>query len=308
MRNLRYRAGLVVDLATNRGGRRQARVRELFFHAARRFTPVMAATPGYGLMYISTSDRYVGTELFLRGDTDGDAIGEVLDVLGTHSKRPGTGLVVEIGANIGSTTLPALKRFGFDSVLVIEPLPANLDLLGQNLSINGVADRATLLPIGVSRQDGTMTLQVAPDNSGDNRLVNDSEVAAHGEFAEDERETIEVTVRSWDSLVADGTIPIDDVDLVWIDIQGHEGHLFSGASTLLERRLPVVMEFWPYGLRRAGGLELVQDLVSQHYERIVDMHPFDEGVEPELLPASAISAVAKRVTGTLHTDLVLLPD
>jgi len=117
-----------------------------------------------------------------------------------------------------------------------------------------------------------------------------------------------VTVRSWDSLVAEGAFAADDVDLVWIDVQGHEGQLLSGASALLERRLPVVMELWPYGLRRAGGLELVERLVAEHYERIVDMHTFDEGVGPELLPASEIGTVAERVSGILHTDLVLLPD
>lgn len=305
--SLRYRAGVAIDVVTNRGGRRHARLRELFFHAARHFTPALATTTDYGVMYIPTRDIYVAAELFVRGSTDADAIGEAMDVLEAHAKRPGTGLLVEIGANIGSTTVPALKRYEFGSVVAIEPLPTNVELLRQNLFANGVADRATVLPIGLSREDGSMSLQVSPDNSGDNRLVNDRSVAAAGVYAEDQRDTVEVTVRSWDSLVADGTIVIDDVDLVWIDVQGHEGHVLSGASTLLERRLPVVMEFWPYGLRRAGGLELVQDLVSEHYERIVDLHSFDEGVGPEVLPASEISAIAGRLKGILHTDLILLP-
>jgi FkbM family methyltransferase len=305
--SLRYRAGLALDLATNRGGRRRMRLRELFFHAARHFTPALATTTDYGVMYIPTRDIYVAAELFIRGSADADAIGEALDVLEAHSKRPATGLLVEIGANIGSTTVPALKRYEFDSVVAIEPLPANGELLRQNLFANDVADRAIVLPLGLSQEDGSMLLQVSSDNSGDNRLVNDSSVAAAGMYGEDQRDTVEVTVRSWDSLVADGTIAIDDVDLVWIDVQGHEGHLLSGASTLLERRLPVVMEFWPYGLRRSGGLELVQDIVSQHYERIVDLHSFDE-VGPEVLPASEIATIAKRVKGILHTDLILLPD
>jgi FkbM family methyltransferase len=306
--SLRYRAELAVDLATNRGGRRRERARELFFHAARHFTPALATTTDYGVMYIPTRDIYVAAELFVRGSTDADAIGEALDVLEAHSTRPGTGLIVEIGANIGSTSVPALKRYGFDALVAIEPLPANVELLRQNLFANGVADRATVLPIGLSAEDGSMALQVATDNSGDNRLVNDPAVASAGLLAEDRRETVEVKVRSWDSLVAEGAFAADDVDLVWIDVQGHEGQLLSGASALLERRLPVVMELWPYGLRRAGGLELVERLVAEHYERIVDMHTFDEGVGPELLPASEIGTVAERVSGILHTDLVLLPD
>src|SRR4051794_12279435 len=102
--SLRYRADLALDLVGNRGGRRRTRLRELFFHAARHFTPALATTTDYGVMYIPTSDIYVAAELFVRGSTDADAIGEALDVLGTHGDRPGTGLLVEIGANIGSTT------------------------------------------------------------------------------------------------------------------------------------------------------------------------------------------------------------
>ena len=40
--------------------------------------------------------------------------------------------------------------------------------------------------------------------------------------------------------------------LLWVDIQGHEGYLFKGARRTLARGMPVVSEFWPYGLRRAG--------------------------------------------------------
>jgi FkbM family methyltransferase len=304
---LKYRAGLAMELATNRGGRRAEVARELFFHAAKRFTPVLAASTDYGLMYVPTNDVYVGAGLFMRRGSDADAIGEALDVLEAHASRPRNGLFVEIGANIGSTTVPALKRYGFESVVAIEPLPANVDLLRQNLFANGVADRATVLPIGLTSEDGTMALQVAPTNSGDNRLVNESMVAAPGEFGEDRRATVEVTVRSWDSLVGEGAFAVDDVDLVWIDVQGHEGQVLAGASTLLERRLPVVMEFWPYGLRRAGGLELVEELVATHYERIVDMHSLDDGAGPELLPAASIGSLAPRLSGIQHTDLVLLP-
>jgi hypothetical protein len=69
----------------------------------------------------------------------------------------------------------------------------------------------------------------------------------------------------------------------------------------------VVMEFWPYGLRRAGGLELVEQLVADNYVRIVDLHSHDKGVGPELLPASDLRSLGGRLSGIANTDLVLLP-
>lgn len=302
-----HRVGMAVELATNRHGRRAEVSRELFFRAARRFTPLLAAQTSYGVMYVPTNDLYVGAQLFVKRGADADAIGEILGVIERETGRSRRRLMVEIGANIGSTTVPALTRFGFDSVVAIEPLPANVDLLKQNLSANGLEDRATVLPIGLTDADGTMALQVAPENSGDNRLVNEAAVSSRGEFAEDQRTTVEVVVRSWDSLAGEGGFALDDVDLVWIDVQGHEGQVLAGASTLLERRLPVVMEFWPYGLRRSGGLELVERLASEHYERVVDMHSLEDDVAPEVVPASEIRRIAQRIRGIEHTDLVLLP-
>jgi FkbM family methyltransferase len=284
-------------------------LRELFFRAARRFTPTVAATTGYGLMYVPTKDLYVGAGLFSTGGIDADAIGDALEIAEAwhpereHRRR----LVVEIGANIGSTTVPALKRYGFERVVAIEPLPANVTALRLNLYVNDVAERATVLPVALSEADGEMELQVAETNSGDNRLVNTRDAAAPGSYGEDRRDTVTVEVRSWDSLVAEGAFDVADVGLVWIDVQGHEGQVLAGASTLTEAPDPVVIEFWPYGLRRAGGLELLQRVVADRYETIVDLHSHDPGVPPEVLRADQLDKVTARLHGIANTDLVLLP-
>ena len=61
--------------------------------------------------------------------------------------------------------------------------------------------------MAVSEADGTATLEVAKVNMGDHRVrVGD---AAGGRMAEGERETIDVPMRSLDSLVADGTVSLD---------------------------------------------------------------------------------------------------
>ena len=46
----------------------------------------------------------------------------------------------------------------------------------------------------------------------------------------------------------------DQVSLVWMDIQGHEGKFLKGAKEFFKahQQVPVAMEFWPYGIRRSG--------------------------------------------------------
>ena len=43
-----------------------------------------------------------------------------------------------------------------------------------------------------------------------------------------------------------------DISVRWLDVQGFEIHAFRGATSLLERGVPVISEFWPYAMKRAG--------------------------------------------------------
>lgn len=43
--------------------------------------------------------------------------------------------------------------------------------------------------------------------------------------------------------------------LLWMDIEGYEGHALAGAKSLLSSGIPLVSEFNPEFLAKAGGLE-----------------------------------------------------
>ena len=57
---------------------------------------------------------------------------------------------------------------------------------------------------------------------------------------------------------------------MWIDTQGHEARVLGGATRLLERAPPVVLEYSPSHLAKAGGQGLEQ-LVAPHYTHFVDL-------------------------------------
>ena len=110
----------------------------------------------------------------------------------------------------------------------LEPHPGNFKLLRHNLLENGLDGKVEALEMAVSEADGTATLEVAKVNMGDHRVrVGD---AAGGRMAEGERETIDVPMRSLDSLVGDGTVSLADVALAWVDTQGHEAQVLAGAA------------------------------------------------------------------------------
>ena len=121
---------------------KKQRIREIFFLSPE-FTPYVIADVGDIRYLVRTQDLSVSRELFVRRGFDEDVVPHVLKALDRFkysSARNKT--FVDIGANIGSSTIPALVRYGFPNAIAFEPEPTNYELLSLNPQLNRVAARA----------------------------------------------------------------------------------------------------------------------------------------------------------------------
>ena len=117
------------------------------------------------------------------------------------------------------------------------------------------------------------------------------------------------TIRSVRGKVLPATVKLDDLSLdvdlssslAWIDVQGYEGFVLAGAQRLTAVRTPLVIEFWPYGLERAGSYsKLVEALAG--YERFAIL-----GKPAGWHPISHLSNVYKMLEHTTqHLDLLVV--
>ena len=85
--------------------------------------------------------------------------------------RPGIrplsgGIFVDVGANIGTTTIQALDRFGAERVVAIEPSPRCLPYLYSNLAANKLSDRCTVMEVAMSDTPGEVAFRAGENNSG----------------------------------------------------------------------------------------------------------------------------------------------
>jgi FkbM family methyltransferase len=131
--------------------------------------------------------------------------------------------VVDCGANVGLFSL-FLKDAA--RVVAVEPNPAVNRRLQRNLEANGVA--ATVIEAAISDRDGTVRMDFA---NGPSVLSGIGESGA------------EVQSISLDSLLSKAEI--DSVDLLKLDLEGHEIEALSGgADTLRQGRIKrIVAEF-----------------------------------------------------------------
>jgi len=300
----------VAKLVLDHRGYRKAWPRERFFLGAKRHTPVVAVDAGGARYFVSTADEAVGLGIFAHGSHEREQLDAVSAVLADWSGAadPLRGkCVVDIGANIGTSIIEAMVSLGCAGGWALEPHPGNFKLLRHNLLENGFDEVVTTLEMAVSDSDGTAVLEVARVNMGDHRVrVGDG--AGSGSMAEGQRETIEVPMRSLDSLVGDGTVALDNVALAWVDTQGHEAHVLEGATCLAEARVPAYVEYWPYALERADGLGRLNDIIQGAWAEVADIG-FGREVAKRR-PASEIGAIAAAYDPAdphAATNLLLLP-
>lgn len=170
---------------------------------------------------------------------------------------------VDIGAHIGTTTITAVRRFGFTHALAFEPEPENYRLLQANLGVNGLETRIRCFNVAVSNRVGTAELSL-PKSGLKQRVLRAGEEATS---------TMQVPLESLDAFAGDGRLDPAEVGMLWLDIEGHELEALQGARCLLERSVPIVMEFIPRRLKKKGRLEELAAVLSEHYTHIYDLRP-----------------------------------
>jgi FkbM family methyltransferase len=209
---------------------------------------------------------------------------------------------VDVGANLGTTTVPALLTFGAARGVAIEPEPFNYRLLRCNLIANDLEERVVTIRAAASDRAGAGFLQLSAWNSGDHRLRPDGVEVAPEAGASD---SIAVPLERLDDLLAAHLDDLSEIGVVWIDCQGHEGYVLTGAPKLLASEVPVLCEYWPYGLRRTDNLTVFHELIAANYKWVVNIGDA-AGQDPQWLPAAEIATLERSYPEQTFTDLILL--
>ena len=295
------------------GGPAQRRVlwREYVFRVLRHFTQSIAVEASDGMRYfISTTDLAIGRTVFATGECGGQDLALAVELTALHQHTApetfGSKVFVDVGANIGTTALRAVASHGFARAVAIEPEGQNAKLLQVNAVTNDLADRVSVVRAAASAIEGTTMMELSPRNSGDHRIR--ARPMSDGAFQEAQRETTTVRSHPLDAILATEAVSPSHVGMVWIDVQGHEAQVLAGARCILEAGVPMVLEYWPYGLQRAGNVTDVPALLSKFYTSYIDLGDSSTGrkCSGELLPIASLPELVNSLRGIEHTNLLLL--
>src|SRR5262249_25024876 len=151
----------------------------------------------------------------------------VLDTVGNPVRAR---TFLDVGANIGTTTIPALLTHGFTRAVACEPEPQNRSLLELNLVANDLERGVEICPAAIGGLDGEVEFLVVERRSGLHEVhPSDSPLPGWKPGAD---QTMKVRQLALDPLAGRGLFDPGDVGLLWMDAQGHEGHILRGAESL----------------------------------------------------------------------------
>ncbi|MBW4034829.1 MAG: FkbM family methyltransferase [Proteobacteria bacterium] len=169
---------------------------------------------------------------------------------------PTPATILDVGANIGLTSIVMAARSPHDQIIAFEPIPDNLDFLRHNLATNHITNcRVIASAVGDTRGTVRMT------SRGAWSLVRQTIPGAPPDpTAQVSTETVPLT--TLDGFCAEH-LPGQRIDLIKIDVEGFEPNVLAGAAHTIAQWQPTIfMEFnaWALVLQNYNPLIFAQAL------------------------------------------------
>lgn len=199
--------------------------------------------------FVTIKDKFAGKpiKMYLREDSMmermfladglyGDWEKESLKIWAALSREANT--IIDIGANTGVFALLAQNNNPSAKVIAIEPVEVNFDVLSKNIAENHFPIYAE--NIALSDKEGTARMYMLKDRLNYMTSVNDNRYALHPEVqGSHEVVEIEVPIRPFSYVFVKGGLK--EIDLVKIDVEGHEPTVLQSMLPYIEKSKPVIL-------------------------------------------------------------------
>jgi FkbM family methyltransferase len=219
-------------------------------------------------LWFNTSDREVGLVL-TNGHYEEQSVELIKKII-----RPDM-VCVDIGAHIGFYTCLMASLVGEGGkVYAFEPMPDHYELLLKNIAENRFHRRV-------------MTYQLAcSDVHGNLNVSKVSNMFVVGQVSGSEQAAVEA-VRLDDVIT-------DAIDLVKLDVEGHEPAVIHGMASTLSRAKPIILseinEYWLQSCSHSSAVQYVELLESLGY-KVFDVKNLEQPITERSLKLDMLDTV-----------------
>jgi len=219
-------------------------------------------------IYRVQNDDPIHKWLYVEGNHELELVNNSLAFLTQHYNI-NKNTVLDIGANNGVISIGMILNKEFKNALAIEPEPDNFERMKKNIELNKVSKQIETFNIALSNKKDTLTFELSQENFGDHRIRTNTIKTKDDLYNEADRKTISVPCDTLNSFIKDKGA----ISLIWMDVQGFEIYILEGGKEFFDSLhyvLPVVSEYWPYGMKRTGITrkkmkETVSNIFTHYY-------------------------------------------
>jgi len=205
------------------------------------------------IKYLLGSSDWISKKLFIDKSFDYRILTKAIKLLGKKNSKL---TLINIGAHIGSTAIPAIKKNNFKNLIAFEPTKRNFRLLKANIFLNEIDDRVQAYNLAISNKKANLHLGTTKGNTGGNRILRNKQ------------KNTEI-VKS--DILDNYTYNLNkNNSLIFIDAEGHEPNIFLGAKKTIKKKIPIVFEFYPTLLDKSWIKNY--DLVFKNYRFFYNLH------------------------------------
>ena len=187
--------------------------------------------------FIPNTIESIGFHIFINGIYEE----ETSSFLAAHI--PENGVFLDLGANIGSITIPLQKKRGDIKIVCVEAAPWIFTYLQKNLARNNTQNIKAINKV-----------LFYSDNEEVNFYSSDVKFGTGSLSPVFTDKVVKVKTIKIDSLISE--LGIKKVDMIKIDVEGYEYHVFKGATELLSRQdaPDILFEFVDWAEDKARGI------------------------------------------------------
>ncbi|MBS1670848.1 MAG: FkbM family methyltransferase [Bacteroidetes bacterium] len=147
-------------------------------------------------------------------------------------------VIIDMGANTGVFSMLAQNNNSNATVVAIEPVDINYSVLSKNIAQNNFPVKAE--KVALSNEEGTAKMFMLRDRLNYMTSVNDNRYALHPEIkGNDDVVEIEVPIKPFESIF--NKYNLQKIDLIKIDVEGHEIAVLNSMMHFLEKFKPVIL-------------------------------------------------------------------
>lgn len=213
---------------------------------AKKPIPPVVITEALGLrFFVPTGDTAIARSLVEFGEF---ARPEV-DLCAALMERLASGWMLDVGANLGTISLPLAKAFPQWRFAAFEPQAAIFRLLAANATLNGL-EHVALFPWCVGEKPGIVDFPAPP-------IRNLNSGAVGRDFKSPN--TLPALMIALDNL------KLDPVRLLKIDVEGFDLEVLQGASAVLKAQRPAVLFESKAGKKTEAAIALLRELDYRLY-------------------------------------------